>query len=84
MTNWEIRSGVKGFLAKFLLEKAQDFWDALDLQASEEVLALLIYGMVLFTNPDQLIDVNTVKKFLSRKPVPTLPGDILYSLTLAP
>ena len=52
VANWEIRSGVKGFLAKFLLEKAQDCWDTLDLQAFEEVLALLIYGMVLFPNPD--------------------------------
>ena len=31
-TNWETRSGVKGFLAKFLLEKAQSCWNSLDLQ----------------------------------------------------
>ena len=29
--NWETRSGFKGFLAKFLLEKAQDYWNTLDL-----------------------------------------------------
>ena len=29
--NWETRSGVKGFLSKFLFDKAQQFWDALDL-----------------------------------------------------
>ena len=29
----ETRSGVKGFLAKFLFEKAQDCWNSLDLQA---------------------------------------------------
>ena len=33
VANWETRSGVKGFLAKFLFEKAQQFWEALDLQA---------------------------------------------------
>ena len=32
-TNWETRSGVKGFLAMFLFEKAQDCWNSLDLQA---------------------------------------------------
>ena len=32
IANWETRSGVKGFLAKFLMEKAQLFWDAMDLQ----------------------------------------------------
>ena len=52
MANWETSSGVKGFLAKFLLEKAQLFWDALDLKAFEEVLALLIYGFcsLIYTN----------------------------------
>ena len=50
------------------------------MQAFEEVVALLIYGMVLFPDPDQLVDVNTVKKFLSCNSVPTLLGDILHSL----
>ena len=44
--------GFKGFLAKFLYEKAQNCWNSLDLQAFEEIVALLIYGMVLFPNPD--------------------------------
>ena len=35
VANWETRSGVKGFLDKFLIEKAQLFWDALHLQAFE-------------------------------------------------
>ena len=30
IANWERRSGVKGFLAKFLLEKARSFWDDMD------------------------------------------------------
>ena len=30
VSNWETRSGVKGFLAKFLYEKAHQFWDDLD------------------------------------------------------
>ena len=72
--------GSKAFLAKFLIEKARLFWDAMDLQAFEEILALLIYGLVLFPNPDQLIDVNVVKIFLTRNPVPTFLGDILHYL----
>ena len=60
-TNWETRSGVRGFLAKFLFEKAQICWNSLDFQAFEEIMALLIYEMVLFPNPDQLIDVNPSK-----------------------
>ena len=80
VSNWEIRSRVKGFLAKFLIDKAQLFWDDLDFQAFEEVLALLIYGLVLFPNLESFIDVNAIKIFLSRNPVPTLLGDILHSL----
>ena len=81
MSNWETRSGVKGLLAKFLLEKARLFLDDMSFQAFEEILArLLIYGLVLFPNPYQLIDVNAIKIFLSRNPVPTLLGDILHSL----
>ena len=46
--NSETRRSVQGFPAKFLFEKAHYFWDSLDLQAFEEVLALIIYGIVLF------------------------------------
>ena len=78
--HWETRSGVKGFMAKFLFEKVQDCWNSLDLQAFEEIVALLIYGLVLFPNPDHLIDVNAVKIFISHNPVPALLGDVLHSL----
>ena len=77
---WETRRSVQGFPAKFLFEKAHYFWDNLDLQAFEELLSLIIYGIVLFPNLDQLIDVNVVKVFLSRNPAPTLLGDILHCL----
>ena len=80
LANWETRSGVKGFLSKFLMEKARLFWDDMDLQAFEEILVLLIYRLVLFSNPDQLIDVNAVKSFLTRNLVPILLGDVLNSL----
>ena len=65
---------------KFLIEKAQLFLDPISFQAFEEILALLIYGLVLFPNPDQLIIVNVVEIFLARNPVPTLLRDILHSL----
>ena len=80
VSNWETRSRVEGFLAKFLMDQAQLFWDNLDFQAFEDILALLIYGLVLFPNPDYFVDVNTVKIFLSRNPVPTLLCDILHAL----
>ena len=80
VSNWEIQGGVKGFLAKFLIDQAQQFWDSLDFQAFEDILALLIYDLVLFPNPDAFIDVNVVNIFMSHNPVPTLLGDILHAL----
>ena len=80
MSNWEIRSGVKGILAKFLIDKAHFFLDAMSFHAFEDILALTIYGLVLFPNSDQFIDVNAIKIFLTHNPVPTLLGDVLHSL----
>ena len=78
IANWETGSGFKGFLDKFLLEKDHSFWEDMDFQAFEDVLALLIYGLVLFPNSDQFINVNVIKVFLSRNRIPTLLGDILH------
>ena len=80
VSNWETRSGVKGLLSKFLIEKAQLFLDAMSFHDFEEILALLIYDLVLSPNPDQLIDVNAIKVFLTHNPVSTLLGDIMHSL----
>ena len=78
--NWVTRSGVKGFLAKFLIGKANSFWNDLDFRAYEDILALLIYGLVLFPNPDNFINVTAIRIFMSQNPVPTLLGDILQQL----
>ena len=80
MSNWETRSGANGFLTNFLVGKANQFWDSLDFQEFEDIMALLIYGLVLFPNSDSFVDVNAVKIFMSGNPVPTLLGDILHSL----
>ncbi|KAI5447441.1 hypothetical protein KIW84_015048 [Lathyrus oleraceus] len=79
-TNCVTRSGVKGLLAKFLINKAREFLKDMNVHAFEDVLALLIYGLVLFPNPDQFVDMNAIKIFLTHNPVPTLLGDILHSL----
>ncbi|KAI5423028.1 hypothetical protein KIW84_046147 [Lathyrus oleraceus] len=79
-TNCVTRSGVKGLLAKFLINKAREFLKDMNVHAFKDVLALLIYGLVLFPNPDQFVDMNAIKIFLTHNPVPTLLGDILHSL----
>ena len=51
ISDWETRNGVKCFSPKFMIEKAQWFLDAMSFRAFEVILALLIYGLVLFPNP---------------------------------
>ena len=60
------------------MKNAQIFLDAMIYHAFEDVLALLIHGLVLFPNSDQFIDVNAINIFLAHNPVPTLLGDILH------
>ena len=63
-----------------MVGKANYFWDSLDFKAFKDILALLIYGLVLFPNFDSFVDVNAIRVFISRNPVPTLLGDILHQL----
>ena len=81
-TNWETRSGVKGFLAKFLFEKAQDYWNSLDLQAFEEIVALLIYELVKIWKQNHPIDEegHNFLKILQVQGVPTILGFLKQEL----
>ena len=63
MDDWETRSGAKGFLTKFLVGKAKYCWDSVDFKALEDILALLIYGLVLLLISGIFFDVKAVKIF---------------------
>ena len=71
-------------MAKFLIGKANNFWNDLDFRAYEDILALLIYGLVLFPNPDNFINVTAIRIFMSQNPVPTPLGGILPQLYARP
>ncbi|XP_058787591.1 uncharacterized protein LOC131661943 [Vicia villosa] len=63
--------------------KWEDIAAALHLPKAEiekGVLSLLIYGQVLFHHYDKIVDVDAIKIFLSKNPVPTLLGDLLHSI----
>src|SRR3954467_2218781 len=62
------------------MEKARLLLENKSYPAFEEVVSLLIYGLVLFPNPDQFISVHIINLFLTRNPIPTLLGVILHSL----
>src|SRR4051812_33464099 len=48
--------------------------------AFETFLALLIYGLILFPNIDNFVDVNAIRIFMIGNFVPTLLGDTYHSI----
>jgi len=46
----------------------------------ESILALLIYGLVIFPNIEGFVDANAIQIFLTKNPVPTLLVETYHSL----
>ena len=46
----------------------------------EAILALLIYGLILFPNLDGFVDMNAIMIFHSKNPVPTLLADTYHAI----
>jgi hypothetical protein len=78
--NLTIKGGLQGLTSRFLYNKAFFFAKAASNDAFEAILALLIYGLVLFPNVDDFVDVNAIQIFLSKNPVPTLLADTYHSI----
>ena len=74
------KGGILGINAKFLMEKASTLASTKNMVAFEAILALLIYGLVLFPNMDGVVDVHAIQIFLIGNPVPTLLGDAYHSI----
>ena len=52
------------------------------MDAFEAIFVLLIYGLALFPNIDGFVDVNAIRIFLIGNPIPTLLGNMYFSLHL--
>ena len=76
------KGGIQGLPAKFLTERALSFASVGNLVAFEIIYVLLIYGIFLFPNIDYFVDVNAIRIFLIRNPVPTLLADAYHSVHL--
>ncbi|KEH26781.1 hypothetical protein MTR_6g072855 [Medicago truncatula] len=72
------KSHIRGFTSKYLLEQANLKTTCQD--ALEAILALLIYGLILFPNLDNFVDMNAIEIFHSRNPVPTLLADMYHAI----
>ncbi|XP_050896893.1 uncharacterized protein LOC127103702 [Lathyrus oleraceus] len=78
--NLTIKGGICGLTSKFLLEKSFSFANAGSMMAFETILSLLVYGLVLFPNIDNFVDVNDMRIFLIKNMVPTLLGNTYFSI----
>ncbi|XP_050899832.1 uncharacterized protein LOC127106590 [Lathyrus oleraceus] len=69
-----------GFTLKFLVGKASDFKSKEDWIASNDVLALILYGIVLFPNIDDFVDMTAIRIFLLKNPISTFLADVYHSI----
>lgn len=74
------KGSLQGLTSYFLMEKALSFSEPGSVVAFEAILDLLIYGLVLFPNINDFVDVNTIRIFFIRNLVPTLLGDMYFSI----
>ncbi|XP_050915579.1 uncharacterized protein LOC127130649 [Lathyrus oleraceus] len=80
--NLTIKGGILGLPSKFLIEEARYFASMKSMDAFEAILALLIYGLFLFPNFNNFVDINVIKIFLIGNPIPTLLAYAYHSVHL--
>ncbi|XP_050877143.1 uncharacterized protein LOC127080897 [Lathyrus oleraceus] len=81
IANLGVKGNTKGFPLNFLIERADTLLEAQSWEACYATIALTIYGIVLFANFDDFVDMNAICIFLTKNPVPTLLVDVFYYLT---
>ncbi|XP_058769283.1 uncharacterized protein LOC131643147 [Vicia villosa] len=78
--NWKPNGGTHGLHVKYLIKKA----DALAVEKKwkefNALLAVMIYGLVLFPNIPNFVDLTAVCLFMDQNPVPTLLADTYYTI----
>ncbi|XP_058777640.1 uncharacterized protein LOC131651929 [Vicia villosa] len=78
--NWKKNGSTQGFYMSFLVEKAQELANKKMWEAFNALLAVLIYGIVMFPNIHKFIDLAAICLFVEKNPVPTLLADTYYSV----
>lgn len=77
--NLKLKGRIHGFTSKFLVDKATTFTEAESWMAFNAILALLIYGIILFPNIEDFVDLAAaIHIFLTQDHVPTILADTYY------
>ncbi|XP_058756893.1 uncharacterized protein LOC131630118 [Vicia villosa] len=72
--------GTHGFHVKFLIKKADTLAVEKKWKEFNALLAVIIYGLVLFPNIPNFVDLTVVCLFMDQNPVPTLLADTYYTI----
>ncbi|XP_058774560.1 uncharacterized protein LOC131648848 [Vicia villosa] len=78
--NWKKNGNTHGFYMSFLVEKAQELANKKLWEAFNALLAVLIYGIVMFPNIHKFVDLAAICLFVDKNPVHTLLADTYYSI----
>ncbi|XP_050914954.1 uncharacterized protein LOC127129888 [Lathyrus oleraceus] len=78
--NLKTKGGLPGFLLSFLLTTLDALAKEEDWKVFNTILACSIYGIVLFPNMVDFVDMNAIRIFMIGNPVPTLLGDVFHSI----
>ncbi|XP_058775709.1 uncharacterized protein LOC131649982 [Vicia villosa] len=64
----------------FLVKRGCEAAEAKEWDTFRAILALSIYGIVLFSDVPNFVDMNAIHIFILQNPVPTLLGDVYHSI----
>ncbi|XP_050915489.1 uncharacterized protein LOC127130542 [Lathyrus oleraceus] len=78
--NLQLKGGTYGFTLKFLVDKPTTFADAGSWNSFNVIIAFLIYGIVLFPNMGDFMDLAFIHIFMTKNHVHTLLDDTYYSV----
>ncbi|XP_058775631.1 uncharacterized protein LOC131649908 [Vicia villosa] len=74
------KGGCFGFRMEFLVKRGCDAAEAKEWDTFRAILALSIYGIMMFSNVPDFVDMNAIHVFILQNPVPTLFGDVYHSI----
>lgn len=76
--NLKPKGGTHCFALKILVDKVVTFAEDESWDAFNTIFAFIIYGIVLFPNMEEFVDLDSIYLFMGKNPVPTLLADTYY------
>ncbi|XP_058726207.1 uncharacterized protein LOC131597532 [Vicia villosa] len=78
--NLSKKGGCHGFRMEFLVKRGCDAAEAKEWDTFRAILALSIYGIMMFSNVPDFVDRSAIHIFILQNPVPTLLGGVYHSI----